>query len=151
VENGRRVATPLFLALLLVEFTDLIFAVDSIPAIFAVTTDPFLVYTSNVFAILGLRSLFFLLAGVVHRFHLLKYGLAVILTFVGVKMVIAEFYKIPTLVSLGVIVAVLAASVVLSLLYPAAARPEARTVQGKTGSLFGALPREHVSRESGVE
>jgi tellurite resistance protein TerC len=148
VENGRRVATPLFLILLLVEFTDLIFAVDSIPAIFAVTTDPFLVYTSNVFAILGLRSLFFLLAGVVHRFHLLKYGLAVILTFVGVKMVIAEFYKIPILVSLGVIVAVLAVSVVLSLLYPTATKPEAREVHERTGSLFGTLPRERVSRES---
>jgi tellurite resistance protein TerC len=151
VENGRRVATPLFLVLLLVEFTDLIFAVDSIPAIFAVTTDPFLVYTSNVFAILGLRSLFFLLAGVVHRFHLLKYGLAVILTFVGVKMVIADVYKIPILVSLGVIVTVLAASVVLSLLYPAAAQLEVREVQRKTGSLFGALPREHVPQEGGSE
>jgi tellurite resistance protein TerC len=135
----------------MVEFTDLIFAVDSIPAIFAVTTDPFLVYTSNVFAILGLRSLFFLLAGVVHRFHLLKYGLAVILTFVGVKMVIAEWYKIPILVSLGVIVAVLATSVVLSLLYPTAAQPEAREVHERTGSLFGALPRERASRESAPE
>ena len=86
VENGRRLATPLLLVLVLVEFTDLIFAVDSIPAIFGVTRDPFLVFTSNIFAVLGLRSLYFLLAAVVDRFHLLKYGLAVILTFVGVKM-----------------------------------------------------------------
>src|SRR5262249_50967598 len=85
-ERGKPVATPLFLVLLLVEFSDLVFAVDSIPAIFAVTTDPFLVYTSNVFAILGLRSMYFLLAGIMHCFAYLKYGLAVILTFVGSKM-----------------------------------------------------------------
>src|SRR5688572_3953495 len=95
VQNGRSVATPLFLVLLLVEFTDLVFAVDSIPAIFAVTTDPFLVYTSNVFAILGLRSMYFLLAGIVHRFVYLKYALAVILTFVGLKMVAIDFVHVP--------------------------------------------------------
>jgi tellurite resistance protein TerC len=117
-ENGRKVATPLFLVLLLVEFTDLIFAVDSIPAIFAVTTDPFLVYTSNVFAILGLRSMYFLLAGVVDKFHLLRYGLAVILAFVGVKMLIADIAHVPIGVSLGVILTVLVLSVVLSLLIP---------------------------------
>lgn len=117
-EEGRLVATPLFLVLLLVEFTDLIFAVDSIPAIFAVTTDPFLVYTSNVFAILGLRSMYFLLAGVVDRFHLLRYGLAVILTFVGVKMLIEDWLHVPILVSLGVILIALATSIVLSLMIP---------------------------------
>ena len=118
MEGGRRVATPLFLVLLLVEFTDLIFAVDSIPAIFAVTTDPFLVYTSNVFAILGLRSMYFLLAGVVEKFHLLRYGLAVILAFVGTKMLIVDWVKVPILVSLGVILTALTVSVVASLLIP---------------------------------
>ena len=118
-ENGIRMATPLFVVLLLVEFTDLIFAVDSIPAIFAVTTDPFIVYTSNVFAILGLRSLYFALAGVMDKFHYLKIGLGVVLTFVGVKMLLAHSpYKLDTLVSLGVIVTVLAVSVVASWLRP---------------------------------
>ena len=120
--NGALMATPLFLVLLLVEFTDVIFAVDSIPAIFAVTRDPFIVYTSNVFAILGLRSLYFALAGVMDKFHLLKTGLGVVLTFVGVKMLLGHTaYKIDTLVSLGVIVAVLAASIVASLVWPKAA------------------------------
>lgn len=139
VENAKRVGTPLLLVLILVEFTDLIFAVDSIPAIFGVTTDPFLVYTSNVFAILGLRSLFFLLSGVVQKFHLLKYGLAIILTFVGVKMVIADLYSIPMLLSLAVIVVVLAGSVALSLLFPQAATLEPHEVQKKTGSVFGGM------------
>ena len=112
-------ATPLFIVLLLVEFSDLIFAVDSIPAIFAVTKDPFIVYTSNVFAILGLRSLYFALAGVMDKFHYLKIGLGVVLSFVGVKMLLGHSpYKIDTLVSLGVIVAVLALSVIFSLLWP---------------------------------
>jgi len=118
-ENGILMATPLFVVLLLVEFTDLIFAVDSIPAIFAVTTDPFIVYTSNVFAILGLRSLYFALAGVMDKFHYLKIGLGVVLTFVGVKMLLAHSpYKIDTLISLGVIVLTLATAVVMSLLRP---------------------------------
>ena len=118
-ENGIRMATPLFVVLLLVEISDVIFAVDSIPAIFAVTKDPFIVYTSNVFAILGLRSLYFALGGVLDKFHYLKIGLGVVLTFVGVKMLLGHTpYKIDTLVSLGVIVAVLAASIVISLLRP---------------------------------
>ncbi len=118
-ENGIRMATPLFVVLLLVEFTDLIFAVDSIPAIFAVTKDPFIVYTSNVFAILGLRSLYFALAGVMDKFHYLKIGLGVVLAFVGVKMILAHTaWKIDTLVSLGVIVLILTTSVVWSLLKP---------------------------------
>lgn len=117
--NGVLMATPLFIVLLLVEFTDVIFAVDSIPAIFAVTSDPFIVYTSNVFAILGLRSLYFALAGVMDKFHLLKMGLGVVLTFVGVKMLLGHTeYKIDTLVSLGVIVSVLTASVIASLVWP---------------------------------
>lgn len=118
-EGGVLMATPLFVVLLLVEFTDLIFAVDSIPAIFAVTTDPFIVYTSNVFAILGLRSLYFALAGVMNKFHYLKIGLGVVLAFVGVKMLLAHSpWKIDTLVSLGIIVSILATSIVWSLLRP---------------------------------
>lgn len=125
-ENGLLAATPLFVVLLLVEFSDLIFAVDSIPAIFAVTTDPFIVYTSNVFAILGLRSLYFALAGVMDKFHYLKFGLGAVLTFVGIKMLLAHTaWKIDTLVSLGVIVLILATSVVWSLLKP---KPSAPTV-----------------------
>ncbi|HEX7242474.1 MAG TPA: TerC family protein [Longimicrobiaceae bacterium] len=118
VENGKRVATPLFLVLLLVEFTDLVFAVDSIPAIFAITSDPFIVYTSNIMAILGLRSMYFLLAGIVHRFVYLKYGLAAVLVFVGAKMMLVDLYKVPTAVSLGVIATLIGGSVALSLLWP---------------------------------
>jgi len=117
-EAGRLIVTPLFVVLLVVEVSDLVFAVDSIPAIFAITTDPFIVYTSNVFAILGLRSLYFLLAGVIERFHLLKLGLAVILVFVGGKMLIVDIYKVPIALSLGFIGLVLAASVVGSLVFP---------------------------------
>jgi len=115
IQNGRRLATPLLPVLLVVEFTDLIFAVDSIPAIFAVTTDPFIVYTSNVFAILGLRSMYFLLSGIVHRFVYLKYALAVILTFVGVKMVGDDFLDVPVTVSLAVILVSLAIAIAASL------------------------------------
>jgi tellurite resistance protein TerC len=122
VENGRRIATPLLLVLILVEFTDLIFAVDSIPAIFGVTTHPFVVFTSNIFAVLGLRSLYFLLAAVVDRFHLLKYGLAVILTLVGGKMLIERYVQIGIATSLGVILGILALSVIASLLW---SRPDA--------------------------
>ncbi|HEY3568089.1 MAG TPA: TerC family protein [Thermoanaerobaculia bacterium] len=114
-EGGRWLATPLFLVLLMIESTDLLFAVDSIPAIFAVTDDPFLVYTSNVFAILGLRSLYFLLAGVMGKFVYLKLGLSAVLVFVGVKMTVAEIYKVPALVSLLVIAAVLGAAIGASL------------------------------------
>ena len=118
VENGRRVATPLFLVLLLVEFTDLVFAIDSIPAIFAITDDPFIVYTSNVMAILGLRSMYFLLAGVVHKFVYLKYGLSLVLVFVGAKMMLIDVIKVPTTVSLAVIASVIGGSIALSLLRP---------------------------------
>lgn len=117
-EAGLLMATPLFVVLLMVEFTDLIFAVDSIPAIFAVTRDPFIVYTSNVFAILGLRSLYFALAGVMDKFHYLKIGLGVVLTFVGVKMLLGHTaWKIDTHVSLIVILGVLALSVIASLIW----------------------------------
>ncbi len=117
----RLVATPLFVVLALVETTDLIFAVDSIPAIFAVTQDPFLVYTSNVFAILGLRSLYFLMAGIIHRFHYLKLGLSVVLVFVGAKMLLTDVYKVPIVLSLGVIALILLTAVGASLLFPKAA------------------------------
>lgn len=111
-------ATPLFLALLVVEFSDLVFAVDSIPAVFAVTTDPFVVFTSNAFAILGLRSLYFLLAEAAARFRYLKVGLALILVFVGAKLLVAEFLKIPSLVSLAIVVSILGLAVGISLLRP---------------------------------
>ena len=114
-EQGKLWATPLFLVLVLVETTDLVFAVDSIPAIFAVTADPFLVYTSNIFAILGLRSLYFLLAGVMQKFIYLKLGLSAILVFVGTKMTITDLYKIPSFVSLLVVAALLAAAIAASL------------------------------------
>jgi tellurite resistance protein TerC len=114
VENGKKVATPLFMVICLIALTDVIFAVDSIPAIFAITSDPFIVLTSNVFAILGLRAMYFLLAAVANKFHLLNYGLAVILVFIGTKMCIVDFYKIPVLVSLGVVVGILALTMWLS-------------------------------------
>ncbi len=115
LEHGRRVATPLLLALVLVEVTDVIFAVDSIPAIFGVTRDPFIVFTSNIFAILGLRSLYFLLAGVMDKFRYLKVGLAGVLVFVGAKMIAAHWVKIPSFASLGVVLAILVAAIVASL------------------------------------
>jgi TerC family integral membrane protein len=117
-ENGALAATPLFVVLVLVEWTDLVFAVDSIPAVLAVTDDPFIVFTSNVMAILGLRSLYFALARIMQRFHLLHYGLAAILVFIGVKMLTADFYKVPTLVALGVVAGILVVSVIASLLRP---------------------------------
>ena len=116
VEAGKRYATPLLLVLVAIEATDLVFAVDSIPAIFAVTTDPFIVFTSNIFAILGLRALYFALAGIMGKFHYLKVGLSLVLVFVGGKMLVAGVYKIPILASLGVIGALLAGSIVASLL-----------------------------------
>ena len=110
-----RYVTPLFLVLVLVELSDVIFAVDSIPAIFAITTDPFIVLTSNIFAILGLRAMYFLLADMADRFALLKYGLSMVLIFIGVKMLLIDIYKIPVLFSLGVVAAIIGTSVILSL------------------------------------
>jgi len=126
-EGGRvvRYATPLLLVLVLVEASDLIFAVDSIPAIFAITTDPFIVLTSNVFAILGLRAMYFLLADMAARFSLLKYGLAIVLMFVGVKMMLIDVVKIPVLVSLGIVAAIITASIILSFRKDARDRPAA--------------------------
>ena len=120
-ENGKRWYTPLFVVIMLIAITDVIFAVDSIPAIFAITSDPFIVLTSNVFAVLGLRAMFFLLAGMADRFHLLPYGLALVLAFIGSKMLLIDVLKIPVLVSLGVVVAIIGATVVASLLRPAKA------------------------------
>jgi tellurite resistance protein TerC len=114
MENGKRIATPLLMVIALVALTDVIFAVDSIPAIFAITSDPFIVLTSNIFAILGLRAMYFLLAAVAAKFHLLSYGLAVILVFIGTKMLLIDIYKIPVAVSLGVVVAILAITMVWS-------------------------------------
>ena len=116
IQNGKRVFTPLLLVLILIEISDVIFAVDSIPAIFAVTTDPFIVFTSNIFAIMGLRALYFLLADMADRFHLLKFGLAFVLMFVGIKMLIVEWMHVPTNISLMVIGLVLGSSIVASLL-----------------------------------
>ena len=118
IQAGRRYATPLLMVLIVVETTDLVFAVDSIPAIFAVTRDPFIVYTSNIFAILGLRALFFVLAGTMNKFHYLQVGLGLVLAFVGVKMLIADVYKVPVGISLGVIATLLAGSMIASLLRP---------------------------------
>ena len=115
VENGVRIATPLLMVISLIALTDVIFAVDSIPAIFAITSDPFIVLTSNVFAILGLRAMYFLLAAIANKFHLLNYGLAVVLVFIGVKMCLIDFYKIPVGVSLGVVIGILAVTMLLSL------------------------------------
>ena len=147
-DRMRRAATPLFVVLVLVETTDLIFAVDSIPAIFAVTTDPFLVFTSNVFAILCLRSLYFLLAGVIDKFHFLKLGLSAVLVFIGVKMLVTAFdYHVPIGVSLGVVAGVLIASVVASLLFPKEA--EAHTPVTHDPMVEGDEPAEapHLLRD----
>ncbi|MDO8988417.1 MAG: DUF475 domain-containing protein, partial [Sideroxyarcus sp.] len=116
MKNGVRWFTPLFLVLILIEVTDLVFAVDSIPAIFAITTDPFIVFTSNIFAIMGLRALYFLLADVADRFHLLKYGLALVLAFIGSKMLIAPWYHVPVQASLLIVAVLIATSVVASLI-----------------------------------
>jgi tellurite resistance protein TerC len=125
---GKWIATPLFLVLLVVESTDLIFAVDSIPAIFAVTDHPFIVYTSNVFAILGLRALYFLLANVMDKFQYLKLGLAAVLSFVGVKMVLVDVYKMPVGLSLGIIASILAISIIASL-WKSRSSPELKTAK----------------------
>ena len=113
-KNGLLYATPLLLVLILVELSDVIFAVDSIPAIFAVTTDPFIVLTSNLFAILGLRAMYFLLAGVAERFSMLKYGLSVILVFIGIKMLIVDFFHIPIAISLGVVGGILVLTLLIN-------------------------------------
>lgn len=118
IENGKKFATPLLVVVAVIEFTDLLFAVDSIPAIFAISNDPFILYTSNIFAILGLRALFFLLDNFIHLFSKLQYGLAIILSFIGIKMIIAPFYHIDSIYSLIIIAGVLGVSVLVSVLLP---------------------------------
>lgn len=135
-EDGRLKATPLFLVLLLVELTDVVFAVDSILAIFAITLDPFIVFTSNIFAVMGLRSLYFLLADVANRFHYLQPGLAIVLVFVGVKMAASQWVKVPVLISLGVIATLLGGSIVASLVRTHRKKREARAL---------GLPQPHPS------
>jgi len=122
--NHMNYATPLFITLIMIEFTDVIFAVDSIPAVLAISKDPFIVYTSNIFAILGLRSLYFALASVVKYFRFLKYGLSAILLFIGVKMCISGFYKFPIGIALGVVAGILVLSVIFSLIFPDKTKPE---------------------------
>jgi tellurite resistance protein TerC len=142
VVNGVKMATPLFVVILLIGIVDVVFAVDSIPAIFAITTDPFIVLTSNVFAILGLRAMYFVLAGMHERFHLLSYGLAIVLVFIGTKMLLIDIYKIPIVWSLGFTVLTLAITMALSLRIPAKAG------QSKTAFPFGAKePREERKGE----
>lgn len=133
VVDGLRMATPLAIVVVLVGIVDVVFAVDSIPAIFAITTDPFIVLTSNVFAILGLRAMYFLLAGVHERFHLLSYGLALVLVFIGIKMMIVDFYKIPVVWSLSVTASILTITVLLSLYIPP---------KGKGGSAYPFSPKK---------
>lgn len=129
VKNGRRMATPMFIVLLFVETTDLVFALDSIPAVLAVTRDPFIVFTSNVFAILGLRALYFALADLVKLFEYLHYGLAVILVFVGLKMIFEPFYEVPVGISLGIVGIVLLASIALSMLFGARSGSKSKEVE----------------------
>lgn len=117
VRGGIRTYTPLFLVLVMIAITDVVFAVDSIPAIFAITDDPFIVMTSNIFAVLGLRALYFVLAGIADRFHLLSYGLALVLMFIGVKMLLIDYFKIPVFLALGVVAALIVASIAASLIW----------------------------------
>lgn len=129
VQNGIRMATPLLVVVAVIEFTDVLFAVDSIPAIFAISKDPFILYTSNIFAILGLRSLYFLLANFIHMFSKLPYGLAIILAFIGLKMLIAPWYHISSPVSLGIVGGVLVISVLLSIIFPDKKEDEKETLE----------------------
>ena len=129
VQNGIKMATPLLVVVAVIEFTDVLFAVDSIPAIFAISKDPFILYTSNIFAILGLRSLYFLLANFIHMFSKLPYGLAIILAFIGVKMLIAPWYHISSPISLGIVGGVLVISVLLSVIFPDKKEDKKETIE----------------------
>jgi tellurite resistance protein TerC len=130
VKDGVRWFTPLFVVVMLIGVVDIVFAVDSIPAIFAITDDPFIVLTSNVFAVLGLRAMYFLLAEFASRFHLLNYGLSIVLIFIGVKMLIVDFYKIPITYSLSFVFIVLTLTIVASLLFPVKPEPAEATEGG---------------------
>ena len=140
VEDGKRYFTTLFVVLLVIEATDVIFAFDSIPAIFGVTTDPFIVMTSNIFAILGLRAMYFVLAGMIDRFHYLTYALALVLAFVAVKLILHNFYHIPNTVSLAVIVVVLTVGVVASIRAPIPSSPGGAEDAAPGGAPDGAAP-----------
>jgi tellurite resistance protein TerC len=140
--NGVKMATPLFVVIVLIGIVDLVFAVDSIPAIFAITTDPFIVLTSNVFAILGLRAMYFLLAGMHDRFHLLSYGLAIVLVFIGTKMLLIDIYKIPITWSLGFTVTVLAATMLISLKVPASGKGGSTAFPFRVKKAGRELPRK---------
>lgn len=131
IQNGKRFATPMLAVLLALETTDILFAIDSIPAVLAISKDPFIIYTSNVFAILGLRSLFFAISGLMKLFHLLHYGLAAILSFVGVKMLIEDFFHIPVAASLVVIASILVVSIILSIIWPDNEKKEVPPVTAK--------------------
>ena len=141
-EDGRLKATPLMLVLVVVEATDVVFAVDSIPAVFGVTTNPFIVFTSNIFAILGLRALYFLLAGLMHKFHYLSYGLGVVLVFVGAKMMAERWIHVPTEISLGIVLGILTLAIVASLLRPAAPEEVAHDPTENTEADFARAARE---------
>ncbi len=143
--RARLFATPLFVVLLMVETTDVVFSLDSIPAILAITVDPFIVYTSNIFAILGLRSIFFALAGLMRLFHYLHYGLSAILVFVGVKMLLGDFYKLPVGLALGVVAAILIISIVASIVLP---RKEETGSGLPAGDSLGEEVKPHPARES---
>jgi tellurite resistance protein TerC len=150
VENGKRLMTPLFLVLLLVEVSDVIFAVDSIPAVFAVTQDPFIVFTSNIFAILGLRALYFALAAIIHRFEYLKYGLSIILIFIGIKMLVNHYFEekiISTELGLGVTVGIIAVSMVISLVKT---RGQPAHIVPPRGWVPGSEPRKEGGSRDGV-
>jgi len=141
-KNKKSFATPLFVVLLVIETTDVIFAVDSIPAILAITTDPFIVYTSNVFAILGLRALYFALAGAMELFHFLNMGLAIILAFVGVKMLLSKFYEIPVSVALGVVILTLVITIVASIMFPQSRQNKSSSVAPLNKAVKSKLPKE---------
>jgi tellurite resistance protein TerC len=141
-ENGRLKATPLMLVLVVVEATDVVFAVDSIPAVFGVTTNPFIVFTSNIFAILGLRALYFLLAGLMHKFHYLSYGLGMVLVFVGGKMMVERWLHIPTEISLGIVLGILTVAIVASLLRPVVPEEVVHDPTENTESDFARAARE---------
>ena len=143
VQDGVKLATPLFVVILLIGIVDVVFAVDSIPAIFAITMDPFIVLTSNVFAILGLRAMYFLLAGMHERFHLLSYGLAIVLAFIGTKMLLIDLYKIPVTWSLAFTLVVLVATMLLSLRIP----PREGAATGGAYP-FAAKKRDRAAREA---
>ncbi|MCZ8132544.1 MAG: TerC family protein [Steroidobacteraceae bacterium] len=147
VENGVKVATPLFVVIIMIGIVDVIFAVDSIPAIFAITRDPFIVLTSNVFAILGLRAMYFLLANMHEKFHLLSYGLAIILAFIGTKMLLIDVYKIPVAWSLGVTASILVITMVLSLMIP----PKEKPARPGKSSLAGAPSAKLRAGQQGAE